>query len=393
MNEYKELNDTLKTNDTFVLTSTKAYSIEDYKETENYTSLTANYIFEKAQKDKTVVAITAGTPGVFGFNSEYRTKMGEQYTDVGIAEEHAVAYSSALAKCGAKPIFCVMSSFVQRTYDQMSQDLCLNNSPITMLVHWGGLSGADSTHLCSFDMSLISNIPNMVYLAPTCKEEYQAMLEYSYNQNEYPVAIRVPAGALTSCGEVDTTDYSKLNKFKLVEKGEKVAILGLGNFFALAREVKEALKTQGIDATLINPKFITGVDKDLLEDLKANHSVVVTIEDGMLDGGFGEKIARYFGNSNIKVLNYGSYKEFINSLFDILESTEATTLTELFFEKFNLICFEQLFLVQTCLYLCYKKHFGRLFLLVCYSKLLHIDHYYQHDTPLVFLFLQLDFTL
>ena len=247
---------------------------------------------------------------MFGFTKDFRQKLGKHYTDVGIAEEHAVAYASALAKCGAKPIFCVMSSFVQRTYDQMSQDLCLNNSPITMLVHWGGLSGADATHLCSFDMSLISNIPNMVYLAPTCKEEYQAMLEYSYNQNEHPVAIRVPAGMLVSTGEKDTTDYSQLNKFKLVEKGEKVAILGLGNFFALAKEVKDVLKAQGIDSTLINPKYITGVDSELLEGLKSNHSVVVTLEDGMLDGGFGEKVARFYGNSDMKVLNFGGLKEF-----------------------------------------------------------------------------------
>ena len=279
-------------------------------EYECYESITKKFISDKAEKGEPVVAINAGTPGVFGFTKDFRQKLGKHYTDVGIAEEHAVAYASALAKCGAKPIFCVMSSFVQRTYDQMSQDLCLNNSPITMLVHWGGLSGADATHLCSFDMSLISNIPNMVYLAPTCKEEYQAMLEYSYNQNEHPVAIWVPAGMLVSTGEKDTTDYSQLNKFKLVEKGEKVAILGLGNFFALAKEVKDVLKTQGIDATLINPKFITGVDSELLEGLKSNHSVVVTLEDGMLDGGFGEKVGRFYGNSDMKVLNFGGLKEF-----------------------------------------------------------------------------------
>ena len=279
-------------------------------EYECYESITKKFISDKAEKGEPVVAINAGTPGVFGFTKDFRQKLGKHYTDVGIAEEHAVAYASALAKCGAKPIFCVMSSFVQRTYDQMSQDLCLNNSPITMLVHWGGLSGADATHLCSFDMSLISNIPNMVYLAPTCKEEYQAMLEYSYNQNEHPVAIRVPAGMLVSTGEKDTTDYSQLNKFKLVEKGEKVAILGLGNFFALAKEVKDVLKAQGIDSTLINPKYITGVDSELLEGLKSNHSVVVTLEDGMLDGGFGEKVARFYGNSDMKVLNFGGLKEF-----------------------------------------------------------------------------------
>ncbi len=274
---------------------------------ENYTSLTRQYILDKTKDDKTVIAINAGTPGVFGFDKEFRNTLGRQYTDVGIAEEHAVAYSSALAKCGAKPIFAVMSSFIQRTYDQMSQDLCLNNSPVTMLVYWGGISGADATHLCTFDIPLVSNIPNMVYLAPTNKEEYLAMLDWSLAQTEHPVAIRVPMTPLVSTGVKDNTDYSVLNKFKVVEQGEKVAILALGNFFELGRQVKKEL---GINATLINPRFMTGIDEELLENLKANHDVVITLEDGELDGGFGEKITRLYGNSDMKVLNYGAKKEF-----------------------------------------------------------------------------------
>lgn len=278
---------------------------------ENYTSLTRQYILDKTKEDKTVIAVNAGTPGVFGFDKEFRNTLGKQYTDVGIAEEHATAYSSALAKCGAKPIFAVMSSFIQRTYDQMSQDLCLNNSPITMLVYWGGISPADATHLCTFDIPLISNIPNMVYLAPTNKEEYLAMLDWSLTQKEHPVAIRVPMIPLASVGVEDKTDYSILNKFKLVEKGEKVAILGLGNFFGLAKEVKIYVKGKlKIDATLINPRFMTGVDEELLESLKQDHKLVITLEDGELDGGFGEKISRFYGNSDMKVLNYGSKKEF-----------------------------------------------------------------------------------
>lgn len=274
---------------------------------ENYTSLTRQYILDKTKEDKTVIAVNAGTPGVFGFDKEFRNTLGRQYTDVGIAEEHAVAYCSALAKCGAKPIFAVMSSFIQRTYDQMSQDLCLNNSPVTMLVYWGGISGADATHLCTFDIPLVSNIPNMVYLAPTNKEEYLAMLDWSLAQTEHPVAIRVPMTPLVSTGVKDDTDYSILNKFKVVEQGEKVAILALGNFFELGRQVKKEL---GINATLINPRFMTGIDEELLENLKANHEVVVTLEDGELDGGFGEKISRFYADSDMKVLNYGAKKEF-----------------------------------------------------------------------------------
>lgn len=282
---------------------------------ESYTSLALDFISKKAEEDKTFIAVGAGTPGVFGWDSNFRNKLGKQYTDVGIAEEHAVAYSSALAKGGAKPFLCLMSSFVQRTYDQLSQDLCLNNSPISMLIYWGGISGQDCTHLCIFDIPLISNIPNMVYLAPTNKEEYLAMLEYSYKQNEHPVAIRVPNVELTSTGEKDDTDYSILNKFKVVEEGEKIAILGVGNFFGLAKQTKEEIKKRyEINATLINPRFLTGVDTDLMESLKSNHDLVITLEDGCLAGGFGEKISRYFGNSDVKVLNYGAEKEFTDRI-------------------------------------------------------------------------------
>ena len=278
---------------------------------ECYESLTKDFILKKAEQNSPVCAVVAGTPGVFGFDKNYRDKLGKHYTDVGIAEEHAVAYTSAMAKTGAKPILCLMSSFVQRTYDQLSQDLCLNNSPVTMLIYWGGLSGADATHLCSFDMPLISNIPNMVYFAPTNKEEYLAMLEYSYNQNEHPVAIRVPSGSFISTGIEDNTDYSEINKFCMAQSGEKIAILGLGNFFELAKEVKEEIRSRlGINSTLINPKFISGIDTEMLEGLKYNHNLVITLEDGMLDGGFGEKISRYYGNSNMRVLNYGGIKEF-----------------------------------------------------------------------------------
>jgi 1-deoxy-D-xylulose-5-phosphate synthase len=278
---------------------------------EDYTSLTVKYISKKIKNDKLAIVINAGTPGVFGFTKEIREEMGNQYTDVGIAEEHAVAYSSALAKQGAKPILTIMSSFVQRTYDQLSQDLALNKSPLTMLVYWGGLSEADATHLCTFDIPLISNIPNIIYLAPTNKEEYLAMLEYSYNQNEYPVAIRVPICEFISTGKQDTTDYSILNKFEVTSKGSEVAIIGLGNFYHLGKSVKEELQTElGINATLINPKFISGIDTELLETLKQNHKIIITLEDGQLEGGFGEKISRFYGNSDIKVLNFGGRKEF-----------------------------------------------------------------------------------
>ena len=208
-----------------------------------------------------------------------------------------------------------MSSFIQRTYDQLSQDMCLNNSPATILVYWGGISPADCTHLCTFDIPLISNIPNLVYLAPTNKEEHLAMLDWAVNQTEHPVAIRVPTAPLISSGIKDETDYSILNKYKVEKNGEKVAIIGLGNFLNLAKETALEIKnTLGIDPTIINPRFITGIDKELLTKIQENHSVVITLEDGVVDGGFGEKITRFYGKSNIKVLNYGAKKEFTDRI-------------------------------------------------------------------------------
>ena len=277
---------------------------------EDYNSITKNYILNKIKEDSSLIVMTAATPGVFGFDKQYREKLGKNYIDVGIAEQQAVGMASGIAKAGAKPILCVMSSFIQRTYDQLSQDLALNNSPATILIYWGGISSADATHLCTFDIPVISNIPNIVYLAPTCKEEYIKMLDWSVNQKEHTVAIRVPM-EVTSSGIEDTYNYSVLNKYKMAEQGNTVALIGLGTFFDKAREVKELLKSKlNINATLINPRYITGLDEEMLNSLKSDHKVVVTLEDGELNGGFGEKVASYYGKTDMKVLNYGSLKEF-----------------------------------------------------------------------------------
>ena len=278
---------------------------------ESYESITADYILDRASKDSSIIAISPATPGVSGFTPEFRKKLGKNYVDVGIAEEHAVAFASGLAKGGAKPMLAVISSFIQRTYDQLSQDLALNNAPATILIFWGGITGMDATHLSKYDIPLICNIPNVVYLAPVNKEEYISMMDWANSQSEHSVVIRVPFTQVISTGEKDTTDYSKINKYQVVESGSEVAILGLGNFFHLGVKVKDALKANlGISATLINPHFISGVDEELMESLKANHKLVITLEDGAIEGGLGEKIASYFGNSDMKVLNFGARKEF-----------------------------------------------------------------------------------
>ena len=283
---------------------------KQYPSSEGYDSITTDFLLKKIEEDKTVVVVNPATPGAVGFSKDFRAKAGKNYVDTGIAEEHATAYVSALAKDGCKPVLAVLSSFVQRTYDQLSQDLALNNSPATILVYWGGISSADATHTGVFDIPLISNIPGIVFLAPTNKEEYLAMLEYSLNQTEHPVVIRVPFGEYVVSGEKDTTDYSILNKWKTVKSGSDVAILGVGNMFPLAEKTVEKLKENGINATLINPRFLSDIDEDSANALKSTHKVVVTLESGVLAGGFGEKVASFFGSSDVKVLNYGQKREF-----------------------------------------------------------------------------------
>ena len=275
---------------------------------ENYSDITYDFLYARHQQDKNMVVISAGTPGAYGLNQERRASFGENYIDVGIAEEQAVAMASALAKGGCRPVFMVYSSFLQRTYDQLSQDLALNNNPAVILVFSAGISGMDATHLGSFDIPLVANIPNIVYLAPTGKEEYLAMLNWGLNQNEHPVVIRVPL-AVTKGGKAEES-YGDLNRYQLVKQGSKVAVLALGSFFELGESVMAELKEQGIDATLVNPRYITGVDEKLLKELAKNHQVVATLENGELDGGFGEKIASFYGASGVKVLNFGAKKEF-----------------------------------------------------------------------------------
>ena len=294
---------------------------------ENYADITATHLLEKMKQNPRVVGITAGTPTVMGFTPERRKEAGRQFVDVGIAEEEAVALASGIAKGGGRPVFGVYSTFIQRAYDQMSQDLCINNNPAVLLVFWGSLTAMnDVTHLCFFDIPLISNIPNMVYLAPTSKEEYLAMLDWSMQQSSHPVAIRVPAdGVAHAEGEVDT-DYSVLNRYKVAHEGSEVALIAAGSFFSLGKEVVAALKEKGIDATLINPRYLTGVDAGLLDSLKSGHRLVATLEDGVLDGGFGEKITRYYGASAMKVLNFGAKKEFVDR-FDDDEFLKANRLT------------------------------------------------------------------
>ena len=277
---------------------------------EDYGNLTAEYLLEEMKKDKHLVAVTSGTPTVAGFFKARREEAGAQHVDVGIAEEQAVAMISGMAKGGLRPVYNVYSTFIQRTYDQIAQDLCINGNPAVINLFCASMYGMnDITHIGFYDIPMLSNIPNLVYLAPTCWEEYKAMLGWGIKQTEHPVAIRVPGGAVTHSEEKFDEDYSELNRFKMTHKGNKVAIIALGAFYGLGKQVADMLKEQkGIDATLINPRFITGIDEEMLEGLKADHEKVITLEDGALEGGFGEKIARFYGDSDMKTLCFGIKK-------------------------------------------------------------------------------------
>ncbi|WP_423215673.1 1-deoxy-D-xylulose-5-phosphate synthase [Streptococcus equinus] len=278
---------------------------------ETYNSITTDFVLNKIKNDPTVVAVNAGTP-MFMLNQDQRKEAGKQFVDVGIAEEEAATMSAGLAKNGAKPIWYVAAPFMQRTYDQWSHDIALNNLPVTTLVYSASVNAMnDESHLGFFDIPFLAHIPNVVYLAPTSKEEHLAMLDWAVEQNEHPVAIRIPVAPLRETGVADNTDYSILNKNQVTQKGSKVAIFGLGNFYALAEEVaKELSDKHGLTATIVNPKFVTGLDEELLDSLEDEHQLVVTLEDGVLEGGYGQMVASYLGDHNLRVQNYGVEKAF-----------------------------------------------------------------------------------
>jgi len=294
---------------------------------EDYGNLTAEYLLGEMKKDKHLVAVTSGTPTVAGFFKARREEAGAQHVDVGIAEEQAVAMISGMAKGGIRPVYNVYSTFIQRTYDQIAQDLCINGNPALINVFLASMYGMnDITHIGFYDIPMLSNIPNLVYLAPTCWEEYKAMMAWGIKQTAHPVAIRVPGGAVTHSDEKFDEDYSNLNHFKMTHKGNKVAIVALGAFYGLGKQVAALLKEQkDIDATLINPRYITGLDEEMLEGLKADHEKVITLEDGALEGGFGEKIARFYGDSDMKTLCFGIKK----GLYDRYDYQKMATDNEL----------------------------------------------------------------
>ena len=279
-----------------------------------YADITGEALSAAIERDPQVVGITAATPYIMGFTPELRAAAGKQFVDVGIAEEHAVTFATALARSGAKPVFGVYGTFLQRAYDELWHDLCLNDAPATILVFGASIFGTTSeTHLSFFDISMLGGLPNMHYLAPACMEEYLSMLSWSLDHREHPVAIRVPGIGLVSRPDLapaEDTDYSAV-RYNVVRQGRNVAVLALGDFFELGERVTNRLAAEyGIEATLVNPRFATELDREFLDSLAAEHRVVVTLEDGILDGGWGERVACYLACTPVRTRIFGIAKGF-----------------------------------------------------------------------------------
>ena len=289
----------------------------EYPATESYEQLLSDWLLKEMKQDKTLVAVTAGTPSAAGFTPEKRKEAGAQHVDVGIAEEQAVAMISGMAKGGLRPVWTVFSTFIQRTYDQIAQDLCINANPAVINVTWGGTASMnDITHICLFDIPMLCSIPGLIYLAPTTCEEYFAMLRWAILQDKKPIAIRIPSNGVHHTTETVDTEYAYEAKYKVTQKGEKVAIIAAGSFYQKGENVVRLLAEKGIKATLINPRYLNEVDRETLDSLKGSHELVVTLEDGSKDGGFGERIAAYYGTSEMKVL-VGGIKKDLYDRFDL----------------------------------------------------------------------------
>ena len=277
---------------------------------ESYDRLFSDWMLREMKRDKTLIAVTAGTPTAAGFTPAKRREAGAQHIDMGIAEEQAVAMISGMAKGGLHPVWTVYSTFIQRTYDQIAQDLCINSNPAVINVVGGGTASMnDITHICLFDIPMLCSIPNLIYLAPTTCEEYFAMLRWAIDQDRKPIAIRVPSNGVNHTSEPVDTEYSYTPQYKVTRRGSQVAIIAAGSFYQKGENVAEILAAKGIKTTLINPRYLNAVDAEMLDSLKVEHSLVVTLEDGCKDGGFGERIASYYGTSDMKVLVSGVKKD------------------------------------------------------------------------------------
>ena len=303
-------------------------TMPEVKPCETYQQFFSNWMLGEMKKDNTLIAVTAGTPTAAGFTADKRKEAGSQHLDMGIAEEQAVAMISGMAKGGLRPVWTVYSTFIQRTYDQIAQDLCINSNPAVINVVGGGVNSMnDITHICLFDIPMLCSIPGLIYLAPATCEEYFAMMRWAVRQDKKPIAIRVPSNGVVHTTEPIDADYSYESKYKVMHEGSKVAVIAAGSFYQKGENVVRLLAGKGIDATLVNPRYLNEVDADTLEALKMNHKLVVTLEDGCKDGGYGERIAAYYGTSDMKVLVCG-VKKGLYDRYDVEQLLEDNRLLD-----------------------------------------------------------------
>lgn len=301
----------------FNLQNDQPLAAESQKPTPN--SVALDVIKDEIKAGKNVMAIDAAIPGVFDLE-EFKKEYPNNYTDVGIAEQESVAFATGFAKEGGIPVLMENSTFLQRAFDQLSHDTAANDLPVVMLVAGGRISNQSKTHLGIFDQVMISNLPNWIYLAPTTLEEEKAMIKWAINQRKHPVAIKMPANVPDSDEQTVATDYSEI-KYQ-VTSGKDVAILALGDFYQLGKDVANKL-----GATLVNPLSANILNKQALDELAANHRVIATLEDNSLDGGFGQKVASYLGKEKVKVLNYGQKRVYTDQtpVAEIYRQNHLTT--------------------------------------------------------------------
>ena len=286
-------------------------SLSDGPAPESYANLAGEYLLKRAETDENLLVVASAVPFALGMSPERRERMGKHYLDVGIAEETAVAIASGAAHAGAHVVWGSSTIFQQRVYDQLSQDLALNGNPAVIVGNSGSVWGmSDVTHASLWTIPMIANIPNITYLAPTNAEEYLAMLRWGLDQEKHPVFIQVPGGPVRHAKGPVRKSYDELRS-EVVRRGSKIAIFGLGSLFDMGEKTADILRESlGFEVTLVNPLFASGLDSELLDNLAVNHDIFVTLEDGQLEGGWGQTLASYFGNSDKHVLNYGIKKDF-----------------------------------------------------------------------------------
>ncbi len=281
-------------------------------------SVAMDVMKEHIEDGDKIMAINAAIPGVFGLD-EIKEKYPANYHDVGIAEQESIAFAAGMAKEGAIPVLFENSTFLQRAFDQLSHDVAANDLPVVMMVAGGGMSGTSKTHLGIFDQVMVSNLPNWIYLAPTTLAEEKAMMEWAIKQRKHPVAIKMPTKRVPE-GQEFSHDYSEI-KYD-IKPGKDVALLALGDMYSMLGE-KVADK---LGASLVNPVSANILDKDTLDKLANENKVIITLEDNLLDGGFGEKVASYLGDKDVKILNYGQKRVYTDQvpLKQILKDNRMT---------------------------------------------------------------------